>query len=347
MLIVFYMVQFKVVMNSTETQSLPTSPSLMKSLMAGFDAISNHVYLVLFSVSLDLFLWLGPRIRVNNLVQSFIQQMLTIPELQTPDMAETLKLSSEFWKIFFREFNLLSMLRTFPIGIPSLIVSQSSTKGSPLGLPVFYEIESFGTVIVVSIGLLFLGISLGAFYFLMIGQASVAGKVNWVKLLHELPWAIIQTFFLTMATLFLFVAFLIPLSCVLTTFYLFGFAVEQIGVIVVMIFGLLLIWWLLPLVFTPFSVYLYHQTLWVSLRKSIQVARMTLPRTSLFFLAVVVLSVGMDYLWTIPPVNSWWMLVGIVGHAFVAASLVAATFIYFDNANKWSAYMLEQAKLLA
>lgn len=333
-------------MNSIETQSLPTSPSLMKSLMAGFDAVSNQVYLILFSIGLDLFLWLGPRLRVNNLVQSFIQQMLNIQELQTPEMTETLKMSSEFWKFFFREFNLLSLLRTFPIGIPSLMVSQSSTIGSPLGLPVFYEIESFGVMVLISIGLLIAGITLGALYFLVIGQISINDKVNWAKILREFPWATIQTIILSLATLLMFVAFLIPLSCILTTFYLFNFSIEQLGMIIIMVFGLLLIWWLLPLAFTPFGIYLYHQTLWVSLRKSVKVARMTLPRTSLFFLAIIVLSVGMDYLWVIPSVDSWWMLVGIVGHAFVTASLIAATFIYFDNANRWSTYIMEQAKLL-
>ena len=54
----------------------------MKALMAGFDAISNHIGLILFSVVLDLVLWLGPRWHVNELFQNFFEQTAAMPEMQ-------------------------------------------------------------------------------------------------------------------------------------------------------------------------------------------------------------------------------------------------------------------------
>ncbi len=55
--------------NPLQVDSQVTFPSLMKSLTAGFDAISNHVWLVLFTLVLDELLWFGPRLRIASLFE--------------------------------------------------------------------------------------------------------------------------------------------------------------------------------------------------------------------------------------------------------------------------------------
>jgi hypothetical protein len=50
----------------------------------------------------------------------------------------------------------------------------------------------------------------------------------------------------------------------------------------------------------------------------------------------------MNFLWNTPADNSWWMLVGIAGHAFVSSALLAASFIYYRDINAWLTAVLEE-----
>ena len=72
--------------------------------------------------------------------------------------------------------------------------------------------------------------------------------------------------------------------------------------------------------------------------------RMTLPTTSFFFLSVLVLSEGMNILWRVPPENSWLTLLGVAGHAFITSALLAASFVYYRDADHWSQETLKLLK---
>jgi hypothetical protein len=64
---------------------------------------------------------------------------------------------------------------------------------------------------------------------------------------------------------------------------------------------------------------------------SLQMTRFSLPNSSLFVLTVLFISIGLNYLWRIPEPDSWMLLVGIFGHAFITTALLAASFIYYRD----------------
>jgi hypothetical protein len=70
--------------------------------------------------------------------------------------------------------------------------------------------------------------------------------------------------------------------------------------------------------------------------------RFTLPNTGLFLLLFVLINQGLNFLWTTPAQTSWWMLVGIGGHAFISTALLAASFIYYRDINAWLKVVFEQ-----
>jgi hypothetical protein len=76
-------------------------------------------------------------------------------------------------------------------------------------------------------------------------------------------------------------------------------------------------------------------------------ARFTLPSASIFVLAVFLVSQGLNILWAVPPDNSWMLLVGVIGHAFVTTALLAASFIYYRDMNTWLEIVLERMKAAA
>jgi hypothetical protein len=64
-------------------------------------------------------------------------------------------------------------------------------------------------------------------------------------------------------------------------------------------------------------------------------SRVSLPNNSLFVLSVFLLSQGLSYLWLVPPSDSWLVLIGIAGHAFISTALLSASFVYYRNVNHW------------
>ena len=79
-----------------------------------------------------------------------------------------------------------------------------------------------------------------------------------------------------------------------------------------------------------------------SILASLRMVRFTLPNTGLFLLMFLIINQGLNFLWSTPPLNSWWMLVGIVGHAFVSTALLASSFVYYRDINVWLKIVFDQ-----
>jgi hypothetical protein len=335
------MVQFTRLMDTTDAKVLPAPPSLMKALTAGFDVISNHISLISFSVALDIFLWLGPHFRLTQLIQSIFTQSTALPELNTPEMSEMMRASKEMWLLMAERFNLFTFLRAYPVGVPSLMVSRSPMD-IPGGSPLFWEATSFGIVIGLFVLLSLIGLAIGTYYFDVVSDAVVEGNVRWMKSFREWPWTLSQVLLLTLLFIGILLLVSIPFSCLLSLFLVAGFGLSQISIL---IFGGLLAWLLMPLFFSPHGIFVKRMNMWHSVKKSVRLIRVTLPTTGLFFLVLLLLSEGLDLLWSVPPETSWLTLVGVAGHAFVTSGLLAASFVYYRDADRWLEKIIQQTKL--
>ena len=105
-------------MEVSRTESLPPPPGIINSIKAGFDAVAAHITAIIFPLALNLFLWLGPRLQLDGLVNSLKPdliagwQRLNVPQENIEKMVEQLAT--------LPNVNLFALLRTFPIGISSL-----------------------------------------------------------------------------------------------------------------------------------------------------------------------------------------------------------------------------------
>ena len=106
--------------------------------------------------------------------------------------------------------------------------------------------------------------------------------------------------------------------------------------------ALLLIWLVMPVFFSAHGIFALQLDAFRSILNSLRMVRFTLPNTGLFLLAFVLINQGLNFLWNTPSQNSWWMLVGIAGHAFVSTALLAASFIYYRDINAWLTVVFEQ-----
>src|SRR5512140_2112621 len=104
-----------------QTQTLPPPPGIIGSLRAGFDTVAAHITVILMPLALDVLLWLGPRVAVDHLAQAGIQSLGMLyanAGLKPADIQTALASYTKFLQTSnLQTFNLLGILRTFPIGI--------------------------------------------------------------------------------------------------------------------------------------------------------------------------------------------------------------------------------------
>lgn len=320
---------------------LPPAPNLIGAIRSGFDAITNHILLILFPIILDLLLWFGPRIKLTGLINSTWEQFFLLSTSQDASLLELLQPLQEVWTGIAEQFNMLTFLRSYPVGITSLLVSQTALT-SPLGMLSSWEIESMRGVILAFVVISLVGIVAGTFYFMVVAQASIIGEISWRQAFSEWPWASLQMVLLAVLWTFVFMVITIPGSFLLSLIVLSGVSYAECALF---IFGGVVFWLILPLVFSPHGIVLNGNSFFESVKISVILTRRTLPSTVLFVLAVFLLSKGLDILWLFPteaPETSWLLLVGILGHAFVTTGLLASSFVYYRDALRW---MYEMVKI--
>jgi hypothetical protein len=320
---------------------LPPAPNLIGAIRSGFDAVANHILLILFPITLDLLLWFGPRIKLTGLINSTIERLFSISISQDPGIGELLPLLEETWSGVAQNFNMLAFLRSYPVGITSLVAAEQLAN-SPLGMMFSWELESMGGVFLVFILLSLAGIAGGTLYFLVVAQAAVIGDISWRQALTEWPWASLQIVLLALLWTAVFLLITIPGSFVLSLVMLSG---ATYGICALILFAGVVFWLILPLVFSPHGIVLNRKGFFESVKLSVLLTRRTLPSTVLFVTAVFLLSKGLDIIWSFPKETSWMLIIGIIGHAFVTTGLLASSFVYYQDALRWMREMLQFRKI--
>lgn len=328
-------------MEITEPKAPPAPPNIIAALRGGFDAIANRVYIVLIPVLLDVWIWLGPHIQIKSLMSAFVDSLKTMPGVDPSQTGGLLPTDPGVFQSIIERVNLMAILRAYPVGLPSL-VSGILPLEAPIGNPIFIDVTSPVVVIILWLLLTILGILAGTFYFILVAQAALERQVFWLKALKEWPQRLPQVVLLTLMAGVILVILLVPSTCILSFVSMGGIPVSQIAVI--MLVGMLL-WLLFPLAFTPQGIFTLRINILASIQRSIVLTRMTLPTTALFFLVILVASQGLDVLWRVPAENSWLTLVGLAGHAFVASALLAATFVYYRDADEWVQNIIRKMRL--
>ena len=318
-------------MKTADVQAMPVPPNLVKSLLGGFDIISNHITLIAFSVSLDLFLWLGPRLSLEQLISDIFTQALAMPEAQTPEMTSLLQSSQAMWQILAERFNLFSMLQTLPVGIPSLMGGRAALQ-TPLGSPTIWQVTSLMETIGLWVMLVIVGFLMGTLYFTLVSQAVLQGKVDLPLAIRQWPAFARNVILLAIFWLILFLGVGLPLVCMLSFMLISGI---NIGQLAILIYAVLVVWVFFPLAFSPHGIFTFQSGTWAAVVQSLQMTRATLPTTGLFLLAALVLILGLNSVWRLPEETSWLTIVGVLGHSFITSGILAASFVYYRDTQRF------------
>jgi hypothetical protein len=317
-------------------------PQLIQSLTTGFNIVANNIQLILLPIALDILLWFGPHLRLKTLVQPVINEAIQLlRETSTVDMRPMWDSLAKLWELFLNQFNLVSALSTFPIGIPALMAS-TSPLNTPFGAAQVVEMSSLIQTMLIWFGLSLAGLGLGTFYFAWVAQGcsqvlpradcgdnprarQFGGRIPPLRL-SILAWQGIQVLAVILIFFIAGMIFLFPVILLATLLNILSPFLSQ-AVLILAFFSV--VWFMVPLVFSVHGIFLCGQGVIHSMLTSSRVVRFSLPSTGMFLLMIIVLYQGMGVLWHVPSDNSWMALVGIFGHSFIATGLLAASFIYY------------------
>lgn len=309
-------------MEAKNSELPPKPPGAVNALVSGFNAITHNLGLILFPVVLDVFLWLGPRLKVYALFQPGIQDLMKLPQnilvllpSATPD--EIAKL--------WADFNLFSILRTYPLGLFSLMLDNRSGT-SPLGMRIDWEIPNGFALIGAFIFLTVIGLFLGILYFYFVSRVALKSEPGPGLLRAVFHSLIIWSVW----TVIYFVA---------RPFLQFGALLLMNNQIIVLLIFLLLAWpvtWIgLMVFFSSHGVFMLSKNAFGSIGQNFRLLRYGMPPMGWFALMAIIISQGMDLVWLTPAADTWMALVGIFGHAFISTGLLAGSFIFYRDLNSW------------
>ena len=318
-------------MNMQPRTSLPPPPGVFGALRSGFDAVANHVTVIGVPLVLDLLLWFGPRLGIERLLNSSLQlafaQARRAPNSTDLDQLNAVQTVLLEWIHRFNLVSLISKLGPFPIGVPSLL-SKTLPVDSPIGPPQVVDVSSGVLLFLLLLFFMLLSWLIGAFYFRWVSRVALGSQTTPVSL----PWAALQTVILSICWLVGLIFIFVPVTLVLALLTAISPILANGVAFLALLFGF---WLVVPLFFVPHGIFARRQNAFASALTSLRMARFTFPSSGMFVISVLILSQGLNYLWSVPESQSWMTFVGLAGHAFITTAVLAASFVYYRDTNTW------------
>jgi len=200
------------------------------------------------------------------------------------------------WTAILEGFNLLFGLRTYPIGVPSLMVSQGAQRSPLGGLAIFEMVSTDGAALFILL-VSAVGILLGSVYFSLISavadgtpNGSADGSDRKVTAADILRRAL-QGAWLSIILLATIVTVSLPLMCVLSGLLL---VLPSLGMLPFTLFGMLMVWMLMPLAFSPHGIFTDQLKATRSIVVSIRMVRSLMSPSGMFLIIAILLSYGLD-----------------------------------------------------
>jgi hypothetical protein len=288
-------------------------------LASGFDRIASRPYLILPPLLLDLFLWFGPRLNLATVFNA-VAASLSAHGSAPPELAQQVTLAKGMIETLGSTFNLFSALSTFPIGVPSLMAT-TMPAASPLGAAKMIPLSDPVMIGLAWLGLTVVGLGMAAFYHVALSRAAgptaPAGRdlTLWPKVLSMA------------GVTYLGIGVIVLVSLVAAS--LVGLITPFLGTGVAFLGFTLLFWAFVYLIFTPHGLVRYRLGLRRAMRESIRIVRSSFFASVGFLTTIVLVSWLTDLVWQLPEAESWFSALAVLGHAFVSAMLLVASYIFY------------------
>jgi len=297
---------------------------IIQSLSSGFDTVARHPDLMLLPILLDAFLWLGPRLSAYPLFRSMID-LLQVLGAEAIDSAtrQQAKAMQNMLEQAGQALNLFSWLSPTPLGVPSLMAGEPALRG-PNGPPTVWQVSNLFEFLVLFCVLSVIGLALSAVYWSLLSSRVCEAPLSLGRIM-TVWWGLFK---IAVILIVLMVCIGVPTTVVASLVGSFSSG----AMLVVMLMGLsVMVWALFYLMFTVHGVALRNAAVLEAVRLSILFVQFQgLPTIGLAAIAFAIY-LGLGVLWGVPPADSWLKAAAILGHAFIATGLIAATGLFYLN----------------
>jgi len=253
-------------MNTSSDNKLE-KPSIIQALLSGFNTVANKPYVMIPPIILDLFLWFGPAWRVDSFFMPLIQSLTKLPGLDSLEYQNVLEEYIALWQEIVTNFNLAVTLRTLPVGIPSLMVSKTPFL-NPLGQPLVFNLTTNFEVLGFWVIFMLIGFFFANIYFQYISKQII--ELNNGNNFKSIMRTFFQIILMPVLLLIILIILTIPLVFLITLVTLISPTIAQF---ILLTAGVIVLWIVMPLIFTPHGIFLYKQNLISAMMTSISVVR--------------------------------------------------------------------------
>ena len=313
-----------------EVRATDRPTGLIDTLQAGFNVVNRNVWLLIFPLAIDLFLWWGPQPAAGPLLERWLTQ---IPPTQLSaglgagfEESRRASLDSIRRGEGAARFNLLSFLAPPLMGVP---VFQPHGEGPvlPLDSPL-----TIGALVLASI---VLGLMLAALFYGLLAQGVRDGRAGLNRFLPDFAqltvW-VVALFLLMLGAIILAGGPLIALLAATQAMGPQSVAAALGGLIVAVLVGVGL-WAFVYLFFTPHAIYVSKVPPFAAVQNSIRVVRYNFWSSVGLILLMLLISAGLSVLWQqlALSVRTAGVAMSIVGHIYISAGLAAAGMTYYKE----------------
>jgi len=144
---------------------------IIETLTAGFDRVTNRLWLILIPVLVDIAIWIGPRLSIANLSQSAAAALPGAAELGS-QYQQSLELARERIVDIGAGVNLVSLLSMRALGLPSLTATFSPQAHLFAATPRVIEIQTWSVLLASGAVLVLLSLLIGCLSLSCIAQAA-------------------------------------------------------------------------------------------------------------------------------------------------------------------------------
>lgn len=299
-------------------------------LKMGFEVVARNPELILTPFCLDLFLWLGPRLSIAPIVRAFriLMNRWLLTDLAFPEVSEGAAMVDQVLGEVARTFDLFSTLRPAPlVGVP-VLMPYRITVARPFGVRPEWPVRSVPGMIGLALLLMVVGLALTALYLRGVGRRVIDETEAPLPGPQSPPAVWIQFVKLGALLLSLLVVFSIGFSFFLTLVGMVSMAVA--GILTTLGFSSVLFAGVHLVFAVPGIVQLRRGPL-RAIHESLILTRSDFMNVLLLLGLVLLISHGLNVVWSLPDPGSWSTLVGLAGHAFVSTGLTAALFVFYQE----------------
>lgn len=311
-----------------DEKTTPTTRGILSTIAAGFDMVTNHLWLVALPVILDVTYWIGPQVRASAL-------WLALADLFRE--AQTMLGMADQIAQLAGHTNLSTFLSVPFLGVPGLMAGLIMPEKTPIE-PVIWEVANPLAWLFLFVAFSIAGVVVSAVFHAFIARAvcqtdsmgcwPVSGMDDapWRSLLRRLPLYCLRV--LVMALVLFLLALMIYMPVALVAAFVTLFSVT-LGSMIMLGALVILLWMFFYLSFGLHGILLRDRSVSRALLDSLRFVQRNWFAAFSLFLLIVGLRNLLSWLWLQVDTGSWLTLISIAGFAFVNTSLIAATFIFY------------------